>query len=388
MSLKKILSVCAAAGVFAASAVAYDATAKLTMEGFLVEESQEKGSDAVYEFLKLNPMSTGYKNGIEVGFDGGIAGGSFKFTYAIDGTSKAEDGWAVNAKGTNIWFKPVDQLKFKFGYVGTDYFFCEREYNSKVGNPFALSHRKAASSDEVSKPLYISNADVDEMGFYVGVQPVEGLVVSAAIAPGIGKPGFVLDTENSYASWGATAEYLWNDFIFEAAYRDNGKKNWKQIRLGVGYETGNLFAFVQPVLGMEYYSKSDSYKFSGVCADLYAEYKLTEALKLSAHLPVTVRLTGSENDPSYLEYFVKAAYNFGEKGLLDDVTAYASVESLDAVTLNSSLADSLAFETKLGGSFKVGYCFSDVGLSLKVHGKNETSEKITFAIPFTVKIEM
>lgn len=388
MSFKKILSLCAATSVIAANALAYDATAKITMEGFILEETQEKDSNGVYEFFKLNPMSVGEKNGIEIGFDGGIAGGSFKLTYAIDGASKAEDGWDVSAKGTNIWFKPIDQLKLKFGYVGTNNFLCEREYNAKVGNPFALNHRKANASDENVKPLYVTNADVDEMGFYVGVSPIENLILSAAIAPGIGNSGLVLDSEKSYAPWGVTAEYIWNDFIFEAAFRDNGSKKWKQVRLGAGYETENLFAFVQPVFALEYYKKSNSYMFSGICADLYGEYTLFDVLKLSAHLPVTFRLTGSEKDPSYFEYFIKAAYNFGEKGLIDDVTVYAQVESLDAVTLDSLMSDSITLETKVGTSFKVGYCCTDLGLSVQIHSENESSEKVTFAIPFSVKIEM
>lgn len=386
MKVKKIVSAFAVASVFAVSVFSYEATAKITFEGNIVEESKNKTEDsAKYEFFKLNALPETNKNGIEISFDGGIAGGSFDLFYKLDGSSKAEDGWAVSAKGTNIWFKPIDMLKVKFGYVGTDYFLCERVYNSKVGSPFALIQREA--KDSTMKPLYATNADVDEMGFYIGLQPIEGLVISAAIAPGINQSGITAG-EKVYASWGATAEYVFDNFIFEAAYRDNGNESWKIARVGVGYENDFIFAFVQPVVSFEYFTKSESYSVGGICADIYAEVMPVDALKFYVHAPVTYRLSGAEKDPSYMEYLVKAEYNFGSLGLLDDLTTYGLVESARAVTFDSNASKDFSMNAAIGTTFKVGVCETDLGVKLMVHGDNEESEKITWAIPFSVKVNL
>ncbi|WP_294429022.1 hypothetical protein [uncultured Treponema sp.] len=385
MKRNKIISALVVSVLALANSAAYEAKAKVTMEGSIVRETQEKEKDAKYEVFALDAIEDRSKNKVEIDVDSGIAGAHFELYYELKGTTKAEDGWAVNARNTHIWFKPVDQAKIRVGYVGQDDFFVERIDEEKVGNPFSQLFR-----EKNRVPYYITNADVDEMGFSLAVDPIENLTVSAAIAPGIDNAGITKDGSEDmvYTSWGTTARYTMDAFKFEASFRDNGKDSWKVFRAGAGYETDSIYAFVQPIVGFEYNKSKDQYESNGVAIDPYVEYKI-DALKLTAHLPVTFRLTGRNEDPNYLEFLAKAEYNTGSKGLLDDVTPYFLIKSMDetVVTLNDEAGDNFALTTEVGTAFKVGDAKLDLGVELDIHSKNGYSERVTWAIPFSAKIE-
>ena len=387
MKRNKLISVLAVSVLALANSAAYEAKAKVTMEGSLVKETQEKDKDAKYEVLALDAVEDRSKNKVEIDVDSGIAGAHFELYYELTGGAKAEDGWKASARNTHIWFKPVDQVKVRVGYVGQDDFFVERIDEEKVGNPFSV---KARFAETPAVPLYITNADVDEMGFSLAYSPFEELTLSAAIAPGVGNSGITKDgsEEMTYTPWGLTARYTMDSLRFEASYRDNGKDNWKVIRAGAGYESETVYAFIQPIFGLDYIENKDKYETNGICLDLYGEYKM-DALKFTAHLPVTLRLTGNDDDPKYLEFLAKAEYNTGAHGLLDDVTPYFLVKSMDetVVTLDDNMSDNLALTLQGGTAFKVGDAEIDLGVEVDVHSKNSDSERLTWAIPFTAKIE-
>lgn len=384
MNIKKLINVCAVTALAFTSAAAYEATAKVSMEGSIVKESKAKNADASYEVFALDAIKDHSKNGLEIDVDAGLAGAHFELFFELEGGSKAEDGWNASAQNTYIWFKPVDMLNVRLGYVGNDSFFVERVDEEKVANPFAISARGSAV------PYYITNADVDEMGFSLAVSPIENLTLSAAIAPGIGSSGITKkgSEDTLYAPWGVTAGYNLDSFRFEASYRDNGKDSWKVIRLGAGYESENLYAFIQPVFGIDYITSKDKYEMNGTGIDLYAEYTI-EAFKLTAHLPVTIRTTGKDSDPNYLEFLLKGEYSLESYGLLDEVTPYLFVKNMDStvVTLDDSLSDSLALTAQAGSTFKIGNVNLDAGFCLDIHSKNDTSERITWSIPFAASVE-
>ncbi|MCR5217701.1 porin [Treponema sp.] len=384
MKIKQIVSGAAISLLALSFATAYEATAKVTMEGSIVKESKTKGSDASYDIFALDAVEDHSKNGLEIDVDGGLAGAHFELFFELEGSSKAEDGWNASARNTYIWFKPLDELNVRLGYVGRNDFFIERVDEEKVGNPFALSSRGSAV------PSYITNADTDEMGFSLAYSPLEELTISAAIAPGIGSSGITKQGSNDieYAAWGLTASYDFSPFRFEASYRDNGKDSWKVIRFGAGYESENLYAFIQPVFGIDYIASKDKYEMNGSCIDLYCEYTI-DALKLTAHLPVTIRTTGKDSDPNYLEFLVKGAYNLGSYGLADEVCPYLLVKNMDenAVTLDDNLSDSLALTLQGGTSLKIGEVNLDTGVCVDIHSKDDTSERVTWSVPFSASIE-
>lgn len=392
MKLNKLLSVFAVSSLAMASLSAFDAKAKVTMEGSLFRETKESGEDAKYELFALDAVEDHSKNGVEIDVDAGPAGAHFELFYELKGGSKAEDGWTANARNTYIWFKPVDQVQLRLGYVGHKDFFVERIDDEKVGNPFSYEYRKyyldKASRNEYYIPYYITNADVDEFGFGMDVFPIENLRLTGAIAPGVGNAGITKDDGTSYAPWGLTASYAMDALKFQAAYRDNGKENWKVIRLGAGYESENVYAFVQPVFGIDYITTKSKYEMNGFCLDLYGEYKM-DALKFTGHLPVTFRTTGKKDDPKYMEFLGKVEYNTGMHGLLDDVTPYFLLRNMDhtVLTLNDKAGDNFALTMQGGVAFKVADAKIDVGVRIDIHNKLDTSARTTWSIPFKAKIE-
>ena len=401
MKLNKLLSVFAVSSLAMASLSAFDAKAKVTMEGSLFRETKESGEDAKYELFALDAIESHNKNKVEIDVDAGPAGAHFELFYMLQGGSKAEDGWVANARNTYIWFKPVDQVQLRLGYVGIKDFFVERIDEEKVGNPFKYKERLNYVEDpDTGVPYYITNADVDEMGFGLGISPIENLTFTGAIAPGISgtndnadsprRAGILKDGENgtTYAPWGLTACYAMDSLKFQLAYRDNGKQSWKVIRMGAGYETDEIYAFVQPIFGIDYITSKDKYELNGTCIDLYGEYKM-DALKFTGHLPVTFRTTGKKDDPKYLEFLAKVEYNTGMHGLLDDVTPYFLARNMDhtVVTLDDSASDNFALTLQGGTAFKVADAKIDVGLRIDIHNKLGTSERVTWSVPFTAKIE-
>ncbi|MBQ0051827.1 MAG: hypothetical protein KBT11_07175 [Treponema sp.] len=399
MKAYKLLSACAASLLFASAAFGYEAKAKVTMEGNIIKQTHEAGKDATFSFLNLDPVTDKSKNGISVDVDGGITGAHFELFYVIDGANKAEDGWKVSARKTHLWFTPVDALKFRIGYVGDDSFFCERVDEEKVGNPFSAEWRKSGLV-----PEYITNADVDEMGFSLAVTPIDGLTVSGAIAPGIGKTGISSEEDSKYAQWGVTAKYDINENVqVQASFRDNGKDSWKVARFGLGYKTENLLAFFQPVLGFDnvkYKKKGtpadskdekDFYyesEMRGIAFDMYGDYKIDE-WKFTAHLPLTIRTEGKDGDSSYIEPLVMVSYNLGIVALLDDFTPYLKVESFENPWLFDEMGDTMNMNIQPGVTFKAGNLEVDLGISVQLHSAEEISgsSKCTFAIPFTASMK-
>ena len=409
MKINKLLSVFAVSALALANLSAFEAKAKVTMEGTFVKETKNKDEDANYEVFALDALDDRSKNGVEIDVDAGAAGAHFEVFYQLGynggtvSSKKAEEGWEVSARNTHLWFKPIDQVKIRLGYVGIKDFFVERIDDEKVGNPFSIYYRQyyhnAGKTNYYYMPYYITNADVDEMGFGMAVTPIENLTVSGAIAPGIDNAGFTFKGgKNAFASWGVTAAYSLDALKFQAAYRDNGKENWKVIRLGAGYESDNIYAFIQPVFGIDYIATKDKYEMNGTCIDLYGEYTL-DALKFTGHLPITFRTTGKDNDPKYLEFLAKVEYNTGAHGLLDDVTPYFLARNMDytVIALDDKASDYLALTFQAGTSFKVSSAKIDIGFRIDVHSEksyatypvatDNTSERVTWLIPFKAKIE-
>lgn len=386
MKAKKILSACVVFAAIAMNAAALEITGKVSMEGNIVKETQTKDGNPKVDTFNLDPIDDKSKNGIEVDFDGGLAGAHFELFYLIQGTAAAENGWSVSARKTHLWFKPVDALKIRIGYVGDDTFFCERVNNERVGNPFRNDMR--GSNLSITVPKYITNADVDEMGFSVAVTPVENLMISAAVAPGVGNAGISKNGTDStdYTQWGLGTKYSFNNgLMLQAAYRDNGKDSWKVIRFGAGYENKTVYTFLQPVLGLEYIPSKDAYEMNGFCLDMYGEYNLS-AWKFIAHLPVTIRTTGKSSDPSYMEGLVQVKYNIGYLGLLENFTPYVKVETAEAMLFDDA-ADSLGLKIQPGTEFAVGKCNVDLGARVTVHTEKEDSAKATWAIPFSCSMK-
>ncbi len=386
MNIRKIFTAGLALSLMTA-AFAFESSAKITLEGNIVEQTQKKNEKPVFNFLNLNPISSKSKNSISLDVDAGIAGAHFELFYLLTGASKAEDGWAVKAGGTHIWFTPVDMLKIRLGYVGDDSYFVETVDGERVVNPFNIDDRGTSKNH----PAYITNADVDEMGLSITVSPFDFLSFSAAVAPGIGKAFITAsDDENNgkYTQWGVGAKYNLNENIaFQLSYRDNGKDNWKVIRAGAGFENDSITAFIQPVFGIDYITAETKHKLTGIGIDLFGQYRL-DAWTFTAHLPVTIRTTGDAADPSYMEALLQVKYNLGYLGLFDDFTPYLTVRTQNNTpfTLDADFANSLGMNIQPGVSMKIGGCSIDTGFCAQINNGYSTLANFTWSVPFSVSL--
>lgn len=416
--LKKCFAVFGAAVLCGAGASAVDIKANIMMRGDVARIEKDKATgDKSYSYLMNNPVTQKDNPGdaLLLDFDSGIAGAHIAMWYNTATNNGAdtneEDDWTAHFRRTYAWFKPVDTLTVRLGYIGNDTFFKERIDEWKVGSPFAISER-----DWSKHPCYINCNDGEGWGMGFEYRPVDQLIFNAGITPG--KKGAVADSkgENSaaiykkdgddkyqVAPWGAGVKYYWNNFEFQASYRNGGMDGardgtWAVGRFGAGYSDENTYSFIQPILGFDYNKKDEKWEMNGICFDLYSEYAY-DAWIFTAHLPVTLRYGDDPADFNYLEANFKVEYNTGSHGNMDDVTPYFQIGSNqdDAIfdaykrawILDSDyFEDSFNLSYKAGVSFKISKTEIDVGLKydmLSDYAKADGKDWI-LSVPFTVKV--
>lgn len=387
----------------------------LTMKGQVIltgnfaEKTQKKDEDAKYEFFKLNEKPQKDDDGLIIEFSDGSFGGRLALWYAVNASINKDnprnygnDGSKLSFRRSNLWFKPSTSLKLTVGYVGNDQLYKEKIDDWKVGNPFSYRQR-----DWVAHPGYINNSDVDEMGLGFESRAVEGLILTGAIARKWGTPGayesFAFWSKDGngdpvYGAWGLTARYYpGNDICFQAAFRDNGSEDWKVARCAIGYEGNGFYAFAQPCFGIDWNKDESKYQLSGICFDLYGEYRY-DAWTFIAHVPLTVRLTDWDEDPSYMEYILQVKYNLGRVGNMDDFSPNIKFGSQnhdgdkkEAFIRFDNVSDTMNFDITPGIQFKVASCEVKVGFEMLFHSKYYTdinsSSDFEWRVPFSAKIK-
>lgn len=368
----------------------YQTKARIVFSSDLFNTTIKSGTDQAFNFFTLNQTAQINDDGIVVECSEENFGARLGFLYNVD--SNTASGLSnLSFRRSLLWFSPMDQLKITVGYVGNDQLFKERITNWKVGSPFAYNSRNWSAH-----PGYVNCSDVDELGFGIEVEPISGFIVTAAVARPWGTPGNVsnpfIDIANGnfkMNAWGVTGRYYYSDFCFQAAYRDNGSDDWKVARCAVGYEANGFYGFFQSVFGIDWDNVSKTYSLSGLCFDMYGEYRF-DSWTLCAHVPVTVRFSGAVNDPCYLEWETVAKYNFGLIENMDSFCVYGKLGSIAhdgdnsyaMYRLNNDFIDSLNIDAKLGISFSVGACSVDSGINVLV------PSKITPAAKSGVKINV
>ncbi len=416
---KLLLSIAALSLLCAGTVMAYDATANIRMTGSLV--SVEKDGDGIFttDILTNNPTNQidNPGDGIEIDFDAGIAGAHIGLWYKTatngDGDANLLDDWSAYFRRTYVWISPIDILKIRVGYIGTESFFKERIDQWKVGSPFSI-----ASRNWTAHPMYINCNDVEGWGFGLELRPIEQLAINAGISPAK-KGGYINGTVPSIrissdsedvlvAPWGIGARYWLDKFEFQASYRsgiasdtdDLGtlKDTWSVARLAVGYTDSSVYAFFQPILGFDYDTDSNALKPTGLCLDLYGEYYF-DAWTFMLHSPVTFRFTGDANDVSYLEWIAQVKYNLGSFGNVDDLTPYVKFgSSWDDVGISTAyrvwrfddtFGDYFNMSFAPGLNLKVANCVVDVAVQYDMYStkyKNQMNKDWNISVPFSMKL--
>lgn len=401
MNFKQALCISLALLAGSSHAFSFTTEARAVLSGNLAEGTKQNGEDAQYNFFQLNSKPQKDDDGIVIEFSSDSFGGRLAFWYEVNSNLQSSSGSNLSFRRSNLWFKPIDSLTLTLGYTGNDQLYKERIDEWKVGNPFSLNER-----DWSKHPGYINNSDVDEMGLGFECTAFEGLILTGAVARRWGSPGTFGkafwskdgDKGSLYDAWGLTARYYYENLCFQAAYRDNGSESWKVARAAVGYEAKGIYAFIQPCFGIDYKTSEDKYELSGICLDLYGEYKI-DAWTFIAHAPVTLRLTDSEDDPDYFEYVLQAKYTLGNIGNMDSFSPYIKVGTMNHdgdnklafIRLNEDFSDSVNFDITPGIEFNAGPCTVNIGYELLIHSElycnTNNSNKIEWKVPISAEIK-
>lgn len=397
---KTALTIFIALFVCAGNVYAINSNARIKLNGTFATETKNRDADAKYDFFKLGSAAQKDSDGIEFELSGENFGGRIGLWYTVDSGTGSERGSDVSFRRSGLWFVPFASTKISVGYVGNDQLFKERIDGWKVGNPFALKERNWSLH-----PGYINCSDVDDMGFGIELKPVDGLVVTAAMARRAGAPGsfgkafWTLENgESAFDAWGVTGRYYFNDLCFQLGYRDNGSEQWKVARAAIGYEGNGFYGFFQPCFGIDWNATEEKYNLSGICFDLYGEYKIG-SWGFMAHVPVTLRLTNKEDDPSFMEYSFLVKYNIGSVENMGDITASLRFGSLvqdgdnqyASYRLNNQFTDSANFCVSPGIGFNVGLCSFNTSFNLIVNSKlsqeANNKEAVEWNIPFSAVLK-
>jgi hypothetical protein len=373
--MKKIITGIAALAMLT-SVFAVDISARLVEKGSI---AGGYGSDAyIFGMGKTHQKDADL---LEFSFAGDKSGASFRL-WADLGQDEP-----VKWRYGSFWFKPVDMLKVTIGSTAPS-LYGERIDWWKVGTGV-----KYTDFNGWGGPGRYSGAAIGEgYGVAIELAPINGLTITAQLIPGVGNAFMNINEGVSYTAWGAMAKYqILENISAGVAFRDNGKDSWKQARFGV--EFGNwgtpYYGFVQPVFLFN--NKAADSGLDGICIDNYFSYNFG-FMNLQARFPVTIRLTGDADDPSWMAYNIKASFP-----LDGGFTPYVQIQSLDmdddgtfhnCGPMHKALTfdDNFAFNTSVraGVAFSVGTVGLDVAACVNI----DTAEgaKLGWYIPFQAPI--
>ena len=383
----------ASALIAGGTAFALDVDAHLNLEGNLANGG--KGTST--RFIEINEQDQKNKDAFIFSLSGEKAGMSMSMIWTFtgddsdEGTITTYDGTNytfssvsnadVNIRRANVWFKPTDWFKVTAGTFIQHLYFDQMRwwqdvYGNKVGFRKWMNYREGSGVD----------SDVSGAGLAVELKPFEPLTIELAAAPGTSDS--LDDTsgafwnwdgngEDTYLAWGVTAKYRLGD-----AYADNGLDKYKL--LSVGFDVGNAFRapfyiFVQPrfYFGDKHNSEIGSYGYNrnadvseyaltGIAIDNMFKFRLGAHAVFQARLPLVLRLTDEDDDPSYLIYDLEFDYNMGE------VTPYIEINNGNRIFApllfgskdGYTVADSFAMDIRPGLKFTFGACQVFTGVDI------------------------
>lgn len=353
--MKKFIATVLLVGASGAAALFADVSASVVMtgnawgtNGFTLNNEDQKDGDAV-EFKVENER----------------AGASFRLWSNLDESNP------VKLRKAKLWFKPVETLKISVGNADKELYTEELDW-WKI--PTGTSYANFLAWDGKWDAAIL--AQDGPAGVTVEYDPIPGLYLAAALAPGYGKTfwnkdGFD-DANGDNANYGFSAKYDVEAFgSVGFAFRDDGKEKDKLVRLGADISV--VDGFYAYVCGIARVGKE---KVTGLSIDNYFKYSL-DAFSAKLRAPVTIRLTGDTGDDHYMSYELKLAYE------MEAVTPYVDIEQDDGIVFNDDLDVMPTIRAGIEWAYDGGEF--DVGLQINTPGKAEGAE-MTWAIPFKFRV--
>ena len=361
--MKKIVGILAAAAVLATSVFAADVSAKVKLDGKLLNVDTTKEKDGVSAVSighntdeSWNPVLkmavSGDNYGAEVGFYIG------KWDY---GTVKVDDkeyplnwqgwnhGYGVGLKEWKIWFKPIDVLKFDVGRIDQATNQESIDYDTCLFNYDGWGYRVGFSSNGFTLNVAF-HQDHDEFWFS---QAANG----DAITKGL----------NVFASYGADFGTILAFVDFNDTFRD--------INAAVGYNNtfGDIRLFVDAGIALD--GTKDQKSAFGAGFDVGFKYA-KDALYFEAYarwFEKNFEVLGKEGDPMYLYFKAKFSYK------LDPCTLFVYFKD------ENFMAKKFAATIKAGATGSVGACNWECYAQIDT-GKGANGDKLNFSIPVSFSV--
>lgn len=373
-----------AAIAMAASMFAVDLAARVYMTGDVISGSSADGSSV--EVFKLK--SANQKDADALVLSGNLdnAGAQFQFWYNYNGT----DGMtSLSIRSANLWFKPIDMLKITVGdlSVGT-----LKEMLHWWKDPIGANYTESTSWSG----KYSSYATVEAAGINFDLTPIDGLLITAGIAPGCDNAWLTLGDSTNVLAYGVGATYNLQGatdlpISIAASWRDAGKGNTKVLAIGGSYGSAwsdGLYAMLNARFNISandhaWWSSTGDVTFRGVALDNY--FKFTAgAFVAQLRAPVIIRFSGNDDDPSYMEFSAKVQY------ALDGFTPYflfgSDLDNAGEIPFNDAFGDAFNIELKPGVTFNVGACSIDLAALISIGADSGSGRTIGWSVPFEMSV--
>ena len=406
--MKKIVGILSAAAVLATSVFAVDLAANVHMTADVLSGDKDH-----VEFFELNKKEQKDNDALVLSANLDNAGAQFQFWYEYDGSGDM----ALKVRSTSLWFKPIDMLKVTVGDIDVGIYkemlhFCKDPNGHKVD----LYKPSEWGGWAYYYNSYSGTAVAAGSGFLCELTPIDGLWIGLALAAGAGThsypdwnssdtasiiltwaDGTADENKFKYREWGVGAKYDLNGLAgiplsVGVSWRDTGKGNFKL--LGIGADYGNrwaegLYAMVNGRLRFNDVRNGEqkgSGTLDGVTIDNYFRYGVG-AFEAQLRAPVTIRLTGDDDDPSWLVWSAEVSYR------LDGFTPYLlfgnDLNSVGAYDLSDKFGDTFGMQIQPGARFSVGACAIDAGVKLEIVSKKDNGNDnlgFKYSVPVTLDI--
>ena len=355
--MKKIVGILAAAAVLATSVFAADVSAKVKLDGKLLNVDTTKEKDVVSAVSighntdeswnpVLNMAVSGDNYGASVGFYIG------KWDYGED-PSKWQGwnhGYGVGLKEWKIWFKPIDVLKFDVGRIDQGTNQESIDYDTRLFNYDEWGYRVGFSTNGFTLNVAF-HQDHDQ--FWFSQDGING----DAITKGL----------NVFASYGADFGTILAFVDFNDTFRD--------IKAAAGYNNtfGDIRLFADAGIALD--GTKDQESVFGAGFDVGFKYA-KDAIYFEAYarwFEDNFKSLGKEGDPMYLYFKAKFSYK------LDPCTLFVYFKD------ENFMAKKFASTIKAGATGSVGSCNWECYAQIDT-GKGDNGDKLNFAIPVSFSV--
>ncbi len=388
--MKKIVGILAAAAVLATSVFAADVSAKVKLDGSLLNVDGTKDKTGVSAVSIQHNTDESWNPVISLATSGDNYGASVSFYVGNWNATKMggwNSGYGIGAKEWKIWIKPVDVLKFNIGRIDASLFTESIDWSNRTYNydEWGYQAEIAAGGFSLNLGLHMGNPGDSWLTQYLDKNnnsaiTISGLGVKAAYSADFGSIAALFDFKGGKGTWtAATAEKKEVAILADGSI---GIKTTAAKAASYKYDPASLF------FGAGYQGQFDAFRLFfdaglkmglpeagdatiGLIADIDAKYA-KDAFYFEAYGKLTYANFKATVDPIELLVLAKVSYNVGP------CTIYAYFKDSNVV------AKTFASEIRLGANGNVG------AASWDIYGKLETGKgdgsKIAFSIPVSFAV--